>query len=187
MSKPVPYRRLRFVAIHGLISLALLAGLSLGCSRQVEFLIPPQKTAAAQFAYAQQVEMRYRSLLKRDRHEILSREAIAAYMKVIEVFPDDTVLVNRSWLNIAMIYEKEMKLKKALALYERLLKDVPDDAAIQTSALLGAGKIYDYWGKYEKAMAMYDQIINHYGDSKDPMIQGIVIDAQRRFQQVRTK
>jgi tetratricopeptide (TPR) repeat protein len=171
--------------VRSVVVFLCIALAAIGCSRATSVVVPHQETAKAQFVYAQKLEMRFHSPLQSKHREENSAEALAAYRKVMDDFPDDETFVNRSWLQTAIVYEKLNRTRKALRIYERLIRKVPDDPTVQAEAIYGAALIYDKLKKYEKALAYYDRIITNYKDSKDPAIQGVVKDAKRRYQKVR--
>ncbi|MBN1866197.1 tetratricopeptide repeat protein [Candidatus Sumerlaeota bacterium] len=166
----------------------VLSGLAAGCSRSnASFVIPRQSTAQAQFLYAEELGKRFYASLNPRHRVFLGEQALTAYRKVIDEFPDDKTFVNRSWLASAMIYEKEGQLRKALRIHKRLVRDAAEDATVHASALYGAALVYDALGKPEKALSYYDQVVSRYGESEDPVLSGIAKRARWRYQQVRAK
>jgi len=174
--------------VHGCMAAALVAVLLLaGCS-QNRFDVTRHETVAEQFQFAlEQHQAYHRSPERLTNQKRLGEIGIAAYQKVLDVFPDETKYVNRSRLGIARIQDEEGQDRQALAAYEALIQECPDDDVVQINSMYYAGRILDSRKDFEAAKDYYRTIVDRYSESEDKTFQHLVRISQMEYRKVRER
>jgi tetratricopeptide (TPR) repeat protein len=168
---------------------ALIAALLLlaGCSKN-RFEITRHETVTDQFEFAQeQHQVYWRSSERMTDQKRLADIAIAAYQKVIDVFPDETTYANRSRLGIARVEDEEGHDHKALATYETLIAECPDDDVVQINAMYYAGKLLDERKEFEAAKDYYRTVVDRYSENTDKTFQQLVRASRMQYVKVRER
>ena len=165
--------------------LALLAFLVVACRTRYD--IPALDDVKEQYRYARTQDTQYRQPLNAGQGEELSKIAIAAWQKVVDEFPNETLSTSRARLNIALIHEDRGRNRDALRIYENLIETCPDDDIIQATAMFRAAGLYDQQNEGEKAKEYYRLIIARFESRTAQPFADLVAGSKRRLLFVRSK
>ncbi len=163
-------------------SLAIL----LSCSGN-SYTIPKQDSAAKQLARAVRAEQNYLSPIQKAKRKERAERAIAAYQKVLDEYPEETQIVQRAELRIAIIHQRQGRLRKAMKILKRLLVEAADDPRVQIYSLLGIAQIHDVRREYAEAQEYYGKIVERYGKHTTRDFQNVVRESRRLYQQIRRR
>ncbi len=166
--------------------------LSAGCASlqkkpTPKYDIPVQDTVEAQWKFAMALHEKFDDPLYKSRRQENGEKALAAYQKLVDVWPEATDYVNRSRLAIALLTDGLGQRDEALALYEKLRIEVPDDDKVVVNCLFNAAKIYDEQKKYDKSQEYYREIVRDFGEKKDPYFKVFVGRSEALRNQIHEK
>ncbi|MFW5870490.1 MAG: tetratricopeptide repeat protein [Candidatus Sumerlaeota bacterium] len=185
--------------IANIIMILSAIALFSGCFWQKpKYIIPLQDNADEQFYYATRQHRKFTAAPGKqklnpraegepsmtERQQRLGDIALAAYRKVIEEFPDETLHVNRAYLGIARVKDEMANNKQALEIYRDLIEQVPNDDVVQVHSLFYAARILDQQKKYEQADEYYRRLIDRYQNTENPQFAKLVMMAAQEYEKV---
>lgn len=183
-------RRLVRPALWGvfLVALALPAVGCLKFRHQAKIDIPQMDTVNEQFKYAFERDEEYRRIpAAMANHKTQAAVTIAAYQKVIDVFPNELLQVGRARLGIAMVRTEEGDIQRALPIFEDLIKNDTDDEVVQIDAMFTLAGILDRLKRFDEAKAYYRTIVDKYTGHPNPSFAEMANRSRYFLYQVRTR
>ena len=190
LSPPILAPRRLATILLSVFAIAFASGCSSNFLRVEHYDVPTLASVKEQSKFADELAARYFSPLKRKEREESNKmagKALAAYSKVLEVYPQEKFYVGRSRLGIANILYAEGRKREALADYEALIEEYPEDERLQAIALEGAARIADGRGDIEKAKGYYQRILERWANSKDNFYKTIAMRARNAYVRVRER
>lgn len=149
--------------------------------------VPELESPKAQLDFADKWAERYRSPLHREKRPETAAKAVAAYEKVVAMYPSEKFYVGRARLGIARVDDQEGRARKALKAYEDLIERYPEDDLIQVYSLDGAARLLDEKGDYDRAKLYYRQIVDRFAKHEDAIYRFAVRRAQVAYRKIRER
>ncbi len=185
------------IAITVLLAGALLTGAVTGLTgcagklgkQQVDenaLVIPDFPSAKEQFQFAKMYQGSQLIAPELDRRRLQMDKIGECYHRVLTNFPNDTVYVPLTYLELGDGAAQSDQLDKAISYYQQALSSSSDEF-IQARGKYSIGRIYDTKGQFEQAKAVYKGIIDEFGKSESGKVRDVVNRAAQLYVTVREK
>lgn len=167
-----------------LIFIIATIAVGMGCGPKI--IIPEFNTAKEQYEFAK-MQKDNSLLARKDRREERYTQAILAFKKVIEKFPEDKQYCSVSLISIGECYYWIDKFSKSAETYEEALKLYSNLNDIRPFALYGVALSYDHLKEYEKAQYYYKTLLDAYEKDQRNEVQDVLKKAKAKYSKVKVK
>lgn len=173
----------------GLIGLPGCAGkLGVGKDKSDEnaLVIPDFPTAKEQFQFARIYQNSQLIAPELNRRQLQMQKIGECYQRVLTLFPNDSVYVPLTYLELGDCAAQSDQFDMALNYYQQAGASSQDDF-VQARSQFSIARIYDTQRRYEEAKAIYKNIIERYGKSESGKVQEVVARSKGLYVQVHEK
>jgi tetratricopeptide (TPR) repeat protein len=180
---------LLFAVPAGLPMLSGCAGkLGIGKNKTDEnaLVIPDFPSADEQFKFARMYQNAQLIAPELDRRRLQMQKIGECYHRVITNFPNDSVYVPLTYLELGDCAAQSDEFDMAVNYYQQAAARSQDDFVLARSQY-SIARIYDSKGRFEEAKAMYKDIIEKYGKSESGKVRDVVTRAGQLYVKVHEK
>jgi len=146
-------------------------------------VIPDFPTANEQFQYAKFYQNSQLISPELDRRRDQMLKIGQCYNRVLTNFPNDSVYVPLTYLELGDCAAQSDEFPKAIEFYQQAGASSQDDF-VQSRSQYSIARIYNIQGKYEEAKAIYKSIIDRYGKTESGRTRDVVKRSAQLYYQV---
>jgi len=174
------------------LGILVLTTLFSGCSGKLSgsakvdekaLVIPDFPTANEQFQYAKFYQNSQLISPELDRRRNQMMKIGQCFNRVLINFPNDTVYVPLTYLELGDCAAQSDEFLKAIEFYQQAGASSQDDF-VQARSQYSIARIYNIQGKYEEAKAIYKSIIDRYSKSESGKVRDVVKRSAQLYYQV---
>lgn len=151
--------------------------------QEEELVIPDFASAKEQFQFAKMYQGSLLIAPELKRRRLQMEKVMQCYSKVLSNFPNDTMYVPLTYLEMGDCAAQSDDMVQAVAYYQKAQQSSQEEF-IQARSQYSIGRIYNMQGKYPEAKAIFKNIIDTYGHSKSGKVQDVAKRAAQLYYQV---
>lgn len=138
-----------------------------------ELVIPDFPDAKTQFNFAKTYQNSMIVAPDLARRKGQMAKSMQCYQRVITNFPNDTVYVPLTYLEMGDCEAQSENVAGAIAYYERAQSSTSDEF-VQSRAQYSIARMYNVVGRYAEAKAMFKTVMDSFGNSTSGRVRDVV-------------